>query len=249
MRVTREQTGTRPPGLSPHIQPLQEVDSYKYLEVLLSSDLSWTRHIQSLCSKARKLIGLIYHRFYQLSSPESLLQMYLMLVRPHLEYASQVWNTSKIDETDSISPTLDACKKVQKFALRVCSKEWNGSYDKLIQLFSLPTLQQCRLYLDLSTKFKIISSPPYFPSGILWSTIQELQDHSSINHMSVLMHIQINIVTPLYLTPFVTGDLFSSLVPVPCLSVSSLKVAFGHTCKISHCCYIVCPRTAVINLS
>ena len=34
--------------------------------------------------------------FYQHSSPERLLQTYLTLVCPHLEYASQVWNTSKI---------------------------------------------------------------------------------------------------------------------------------------------------------
>ena len=39
--------------------------------------LKWT----GLCSKARKLIGLIYCCFYQHSSPESLCQMYLTLVQ------------------------------------------------------------------------------------------------------------------------------------------------------------------------
>ena len=72
VRVTRKRTGTQPPALYLHSQPLQEVDSYKYLEVLLSSD------------------------FYQHSSPERLLQMYLTLVCPHLDYVSQVWKTSKI---------------------------------------------------------------------------------------------------------------------------------------------------------
>jgi len=51
--------------------------------------------------------------------------MYLTLIHPHLEYASQAWNTYKIGETDSISPILDVCEKVQKFALRVCLKQWN----------------------------------------------------------------------------------------------------------------------------
>ena len=58
--------------------------------------------------------------------------MHLMLVFPHLEYASQAWNTSKIGEIDSL-------EKVQKFALRVSWKQWNSSYDELLQLFSLPT--------------------------------------------------------------------------------------------------------------
>jgi len=50
-----------------------------------------------------------------------------------------------------ISLILDVCEKVQNFALRGCSKQWNTSYDVLLQLFSLPTLQERRLYLDLPT--------------------------------------------------------------------------------------------------
>ena len=55
--------------------------------------------------------------------------MYLTLVCPHLEYASQVWNTSKLGEIDSISLILDVREKVQISSLRVCSKQWNTSYD------------------------------------------------------------------------------------------------------------------------
>ena len=55
--------------------------------------------------------------------------MHLTLVCPHLEYASQVWNTSKLGEIDSISLILDVREKVQKSSLRVCSKQWTTSYD------------------------------------------------------------------------------------------------------------------------
>ena len=132
----------------------------------------------NLCSKARKLIGLIYCRFYQHSSSESLLHMYLMLVCPH-----------------------------QKFTLRVCSKQWNSS---ILQLFSLPTLQQCRFYLDLSTIFKIEHNLSYFPSGIF---VEQTLRVSSTSHMSVLMHIQIHTIAPLYLLPLIGNwNLFASLV-------------------------------------
>ena len=40
-----------------------------FLQVPRGPHLSWTRNIQSVCSKARKLIGLIYRPFYQHSSP------------------------------------------------------------------------------------------------------------------------------------------------------------------------------------
>ena len=69
-------------------QPLEKV--YKYLGLLLSSDLSCTQHINNICTKAKKLLGLIYHRFYQFSTPGSLFQMHISLVHPNLEYASQV---------------------------------------------------------------------------------------------------------------------------------------------------------------
>ena len=62
---------------------------------------------KSTCGKARKQIGLIYRYF---SNSESLFQMYISLVRPHLEYASQVWNPYKAGEINSL-------EDVQKFAL------------------------------------------------------------------------------------------------------------------------------------
>ena len=40
--------------------PLQQVDSVKYLGGVLTSDLTWSEHISKICSKVRKLIGLLY---------------------------------------------------------------------------------------------------------------------------------------------------------------------------------------------
>ena len=63
---------------------LETVTMYKYLGLLISSDLSWSNHIQSVCSKARKILGLIYRKYYRFSDTATLLQLYRSLVRPHL---------------------------------------------------------------------------------------------------------------------------------------------------------------------
>jgi len=40
---------------------LERVQYFKYLGILLAAGLSWTHHIEAICSKARKLLGLLYH--------------------------------------------------------------------------------------------------------------------------------------------------------------------------------------------
>ena len=39
---------------------LERVQYFKYLRILPAGDLSWTHHIEAICSKARKLLGLLY---------------------------------------------------------------------------------------------------------------------------------------------------------------------------------------------
>ena len=71
---------------------LEHVESYKYLGLLLTADLSWSSHISSICLKARKILGLLYRRFYGNVNQDVLKQLYLSLVRPHLEYGCHVGN-------------------------------------------------------------------------------------------------------------------------------------------------------------
>jgi len=44
-------------------------------------------HALSICSKARKIPGLLYRRFCDNAPGTSLLQLYISLVLPHLDYA------------------------------------------------------------------------------------------------------------------------------------------------------------------
>ena len=69
-----------------------------YQEKQVSSDLSWSDHVSSICSKARKLLGMLYRRFYTHSNSDALFHLYQSLVRPHLEYASLVWSPYRIGD-------------------------------------------------------------------------------------------------------------------------------------------------------
>ena len=137
--------------------PMQRVDCCKYLGLLITKNLTWSAHINSICSNAKKILGLIYRRFYTSANQETLKQLYISMVRPHLEYACQVWD-----------PHLAKDKKmledVQKFGCKLAAHQWDSSYQDLLELFELQSLEQRRLHLKLGLMFKIIHSLCYFPS-------------------------------------------------------------------------------------
>ena len=62
MTVTRlRQHSVSPPTLLLNGEPMEKVNSYKYLGVLvtLTSDLTWSDHIRNITAKTRRLIGLL----------------------------------------------------------------------------------------------------------------------------------------------------------------------------------------------
>ena len=150
MLVSREHTlSLTPPPLFIHgDSQLQQVNSVKYLGLLLTSDLTWSQHINNICSKTRKLTGLFYRRFHH-CHPQLMLRLYKSLVRPHLEYASQVWDPH-------LNRDVDSLENVQKFALRVCQKSWSAPYHELLNSTNVHKLSTRRKNAKLCQLYKII---------------------------------------------------------------------------------------------
>ena len=159
MVISRKHTPSLPPiELWLNGEPLQRTESYKYLGLLLSNNLSWSPHVASVCAKARQILGLLYRRFCSCTSPDALKQLYLSLVRPHLEYACQIWDPHLIKDKKSL-------EGVQKFGLKLAAHQWDCSYEDLLELFQLPTLEERRLQLKLGLIFKIIHNLCHFPNA------------------------------------------------------------------------------------
>ena len=150
MLVSRKHTlSLPPPPLFIHgDSQLQQVSSVKYLGLLLTSDLTWSQHIDNICSKTRKLTGLFYRRFHH-CHPQLMIRLYKSLVRPHLEYASQVWDPHLAKDTNSLENT-------QKFALKVCQKSWSASYNELLEATNVQRLSTRRKRAKLCQLYKII---------------------------------------------------------------------------------------------
>ena len=60
-------------------------------------------------------------------------KLYMALVRPLLEYASEVWSPYMLKDVQLV-------EKVQNFALRICSKSYQSEHEELLKFFHIPIL-------------------------------------------------------------------------------------------------------------
>ena len=219
MIISRKKTPTTPHhALVLNNGTLEQVESYKYLGLLLTADLSWSSHISSICLKARKVLGLLYRRFYGNVSQDVLKQLYLSLVRPHLEYGCHVWN-----------PHLEKDKKaledVQKFACRIATAHWDESYDTLLELLHLQPLQERRTHARLGLMYRILYKLSYFPAETF-----KLRNLTQPNRCSHQLELQVPFArTNSYFYSFVphTSSLWNSL-PKDIINLSTSYHSFKY---------------------
>ena len=148
MLISRKKYCSNPPvPLTLYGQTLDSVNTYKYLGVYLTHDLTWSEH--ACRAKAKRLIGLIYRKFYNFSSCATLMQLYKLRIWSYLEYASVVW-----------SPHLEKDKKmledVQKFGLRMSTKHSIFIFKKhlmCLQCTHIHTLDYLHSLIIIISKF------------------------------------------------------------------------------------------------
>ena len=159
MTISRKRTSLQPVfclSISGH--PLERVTAFKYLGVWISDNLTWSRHIEHAVKRATKKTGMIFRRFYTSSNTATLKQLYLSFVRPHLEYTAQVWDPH-------LRTHINSPERVQRFALRMCCKNWSEPYDALLARTDLPTLSKRRKFLKVSYFFQVISGTFHSPNA------------------------------------------------------------------------------------
>ena len=138
---------------------IERVYHFKYLGIWLAADLTWSKHIQTVCCKARRLLGYMFRTFSPHCSPDSIIRLYKVQVLPILEYGSVVWDPHF--KKDQI-----LLENVQLFALRIATKSWSEQYSTLTSRFQLPTLSSRRSYHKLLCTYKFLNGYSFCPSGL-----------------------------------------------------------------------------------
>ncbi len=107
-------------------------------------------------------MGLLYRQFYQYADTNTLRKLYVSLIRPHLEYACSVWDPFSAKDCDIL-------ESVQRFASRVCLKNWSCEYPEMLNSLNLPSLATRRKVINLSLMYKIANGLAMFPEAPLSS--------------------------------------------------------------------------------
>ena len=98
---------------------LVATDSAKYLGITISNDLKWNKHVSNITSKANSTLGIL-RRNLRLSSHTVKTHAYQALVRPHLGYASAVWDPHTHYNTHKL-------EMVQRRAARYVCNRWHNT--------------------------------------------------------------------------------------------------------------------------
>ena len=193
---------------------MEKVTCMKYLGVYISSDLSWSIHIDIITSKARRTLGFIYRKFYRNVNSSVLTKLYTTLVRPLLEYCCAVWDPH-------LQKDIEKLESIQRLACKICTKNWSASYSDQLHFLNLPTTRDRRLFLKLCTMYKILKNTFSFPENII-NFRSRFQTHPmSTRHLSAnSLHIP-HAHTNSFMNSFVlsTSTLWNGLPSViTCLS-------------------------------
>lgn len=113
---------------------LAEVSCFKYLGVLITSDLKWNEHVTYIQKKAMRKLGYL-RRMLPKASQDTKLLAYKTYIRPLLEYASIIWDPYTLVNTNKL-------ESIQRKAARFVysSYSWKTSPTSLLRRAGLESL-------------------------------------------------------------------------------------------------------------
>ena len=131
---------------------ISKVDSEKDLGVVTDDMLLWNANIASVICKANQMLSWVTRNII-LKDQKTMLSIYKCLIRPHLEYAVQVWNP--VAGHGSWSKILEL-EGVQRRFTRLIDDIGTDSYSQRLNILNLTTLAERRMRGDLIETFKIV---------------------------------------------------------------------------------------------
>ena len=134
-------------------QPIKVLCKQTDLGILISSDLTWSHHIQQICRRAYHTLGFIRRSIHSYMSTVIIRKnLYLTLVRSKITYCSQLWRPLLLKD-------IKAIESIQKRATKFILSDFTSDYkQKLTKLHLLPIMYYFELQ-DIMFAVKSLKNP------------------------------------------------------------------------------------------
>ena len=134
-----------------HGKQLKQVSSTTILGVTCQDNCEYQEHINTIATKGNQLLGFL-RRNLKIKNARAKAEGYLTLVRPSLEYASNVWDPHH--QTDK-----EKLEKIQRRAARFVKNDYktSSSVSAMINNLNWPLLEDRRKEIRLKMLQKIIN--------------------------------------------------------------------------------------------
>ena len=146
---------------------LEESSVQRDLGVLVTSNLSFSQHIQAIVKKANRVCFFIM-KMFTAGRPLIMAKAFAIYARPHLESFSPVWNPCR--RNDNLTQEIKLLESVQRDFTRAiyfkCSLPPADYHDRL-KFLQLPTIEHRRKVLDLSLAHSLNRQPNMAGSHLL----------------------------------------------------------------------------------
>ncbi len=198
-------------------QTITQKQYIKFLGVYLDEHLSWKEHINYICNKIAKSVGIIYRSRYLLSSATRL-SLYYTLIYPYLTYCNIVWSSTYVTN-------LNRILLLQKRAVRILTNsEYRAHSDPLFK--QLKILDIFKLNLFHIGKFMFLYHHCMLPTCFdeLFITNNQIHGYntrSAGNYRSHACRTNIKQFTILYSGPNIWNSLPTNITVIN--TISSFK--------------------------
>lgn len=137
---------------------LARVNEIKDLGVVFDSTLRFSRHVDHIVSSALRTLGITCRITKEFNNPSTFVTLYSALCRPHVEYASVVWNGICATNSARIERVQNKflCVYRHRFSSRNASTSSNDPAVPIQHSLALPTLRRRREHADILFLYKLV---------------------------------------------------------------------------------------------
>ena len=158
-----------------HNEVLTRVNEHKYLGVILSDNFKWSSHISTSVNRARQKLGFIRRNTRGMSRSVKD-TAYKTLVRPHLEYASAVWDPFTRQDIHKL-------EQVQRSAARLVTGDFrrSSSVTGMLEDLKWEPLFQRRMVSRLVMVYRKLQDDVAIPKELFFQFNPNQRTRSSTN--------------------------------------------------------------------